>query len=149
PDQPAPQQGNPNTAASQGTAQSQPITAADFVTQATSSNLFEVQSSQLALERSKNEQIRQFAQRMVKDHTDAMNRMKSTAQGQQIPGEPAQQHSQMLEQLRNAEDGQFDARYLQMQQQAHQQAVALHERFAQNGDQQQLKQLAQQMLPIL
>src|SRR5690606_15223542 len=102
-DQPAPRQSSPNTAASQGTAQSQPITAADFVTQATSSNLFEVQSSQLALERSKNEQIRQFAQRMVKDHTDAMNRMKSAAQGQQIPGEPAQQHSQMLEQLRNAE----------------------------------------------
>lgn len=147
--QTTPQQGQPNTTATQGTA-AQPMSGIDFVTQATSSSLFEIQSSQLALDRSQNEQIRQFAQRMVKDHTDATNRLRSAAQGQKIPGEATQQHKQMFEELQKTEGPQFDVRYLQMQQQAHQQAIALHERFAQSGDgQQQLKQHAQQMLPIL
>ena len=147
--QSASQQGQSNTTATQGAA-AQPVSAVDFITQATSSSLFEVQSSQLALDRSQNEQIRQFAQRMVKDHTDATNRLRSAAQGQKIPGEATQQHKQMFDELQKTEGPQFDVRYLQMQQQAHQQAIALHERFAQGGDdQQQLRQHAQQMLPIL
>lgn len=147
--QPAQPQAQPNAAATKGNA-AQSVNAADFVTQATSSSHFEIQSSQLALDRSKNEQIRRFAERMVKDHTDANNQMRAAAQGQKMAGDATQQHKQMLEELQKAEGDQFDVRYLQMQQQAHQQAIALHERFVKSGDgEQQLKQHAQQMLPIL
>ena len=147
--QPAQQQGEQGAAPAQGST-TQAVSTADFVAQATSSNLLEIETSQLALDRSKNEQVRQYAERMVKDHTDAMKQMESVAQGQKLPGEAAQQHLQMLDQLRNTQGQEFDVRYLQMQQQAHQEAINLHERFIQSGDgDQQLKQHAEQMLPIL
>jgi putative membrane protein len=50
------------------------------VNKAAVSDMFEVQSSRLALEKSNNSQIKQFAQKMVDDHTKVSNEMKSMAQ---------------------------------------------------------------------
>jgi putative membrane protein len=49
-----------------------------FVKKTTVSNLFEIQSSQLALQKSQNEQVKKFAQMMVDDHTKAGKELKST-----------------------------------------------------------------------
>ena len=43
----------------------------------------------------------------------------------------------------------FDRRFVQAQVAAHQQAVQLYDRYAQGGDDQKLKQFAQEMLPTL
>src|SRR4028118_125586 len=57
-------------------AQSQPAqsgmqapAAAEFVNKAANSNMFEIQSSQAALEKTQNDHVRQYAQQMVQDHT--------------------------------------------------------------------------------
>jgi putative membrane protein len=71
--------------------------AAEFVTRAANGNMFEIQSSQAALEKTQNDQVRQFAQKMVQDHTGAGDRLKQAAQGQTVPTELDQQHSQMLQ----------------------------------------------------
>src|SRR5687767_3842162 len=42
--------------------------AAEFVPTATSSNLFEIESSRLALQRSRDPEVRRFAQQMIRDH---------------------------------------------------------------------------------
>lgn len=52
-----------------------------FAQAAMESNSFEVQSSQLALERSENEEVRNFAQRMIDEHTAAGERLSTVAQG--------------------------------------------------------------------
>lgn len=124
-------------------------TAADFISRANSGNLFEIQSSQLALEKSQNNPVREFAQKMVQDHTQAGDQLKAVAQGQSLPSSPDQEHAQMLQQLRGASGPDFDRRYVQLQQTGHQETVRLFEQYAQAGDSPQLKQLAQQTLATL
>src|SRR5215212_6606090 len=123
--------------------------AAEFVTKAASSSLFEIQSSQMALQQSQNTQVRDFAQKMIQDHTKASDQLKAAAQGQTVPTTPDAEHAQMLQQLNGANGVDFDRRYVQLQLTGHQEAVALFDRYAQNGDNPQLKQFAQQTLPDL
>jgi predicted outer membrane protein len=146
------QTGTPATtpnAQSQPQPGSQTPSKAEFVDKAASSNLFEIQSSQLALEKAQQNQVRQFAQRMVQDHTAAGDKLKAAAQGQTVPTPLDQQHTQMLQTLRGASGAGFDRNYAQMQVTAHREAVSLFDRYAQSGDDQQLKQFASQTLPTL
>ncbi len=133
-------------------AQSQQISAADFVSQAAASNQFEIQSSQIAQQKSQNDQVKQFAQRMIQDHTAAGDRLRSTVQGIQgvtMPSNLDQRHQQMVQMLQNASGAGFDRNYVQMQVSGHRDTANLFERYAQNGDNEQLKQFAQQTLPTL
>jgi predicted outer membrane protein/sporulation protein YlmC with PRC-barrel domain len=126
--------------------------AADFVNRAAISNMFEIQSSQLAQQKAQNDRVRQFAQSMVQDHTAAGDKLKSTAQGIQgatVPTSLDQPHQQMVQTLQSASGPGFDRNYVQMQVMAHRDAVSLFDQYAQNGDNQQLKQFAQQTLPTL
>jgi predicted outer membrane protein len=111
--------------------------------------MFEIQSSQVALEKTQNDQVRQYAQKMVQDHTGAGERLKQAAQGQTVPTELDQEHAQMVQQLQGTSGPDFDRRYVQWQLAAHQDSVMLFDQYAQNGDNPQLKQFAQQMLPDL
>src|SRR5215210_1253418 len=137
------------TAPAQPSAQTQTAQPAEFVTKAASSSLFEIQSSQSALQKSQNNQVRDFAQKMIEDHTKASDQLKAAAQGQNVPTTPDPEHAQMLQQLNGANGGDFHRRYVQLQLTGHQEAVALFDRYAQNGDNPQLKQFAQQTLPDL
>jgi predicted outer membrane protein/sporulation protein YlmC with PRC-barrel domain len=103
--------------------------------------------SRLAL--SQNQQVKQFAQRMIQDHTQAGERLKSAAQGQQIPTDLDQQHTETMQGLRNAKGPVFDRRYVQAQLTAHQDAVQLYEGFSRSAQDSQLKQFASQTLPTL
>ncbi|WP_280139394.1 DUF4142 domain-containing protein [Microvirga massiliensis] len=128
------------------------IPAADFVNRAAVSNMLEIQSSQLAQQKAQNDRVREFAHSMVQDHTAAGDKLKSAAQG--VPGATVptsldQPHQQMVQTLQSASGPGFDRDYIQMQVTAHQDAVNLFDQYAQNGDNQQLKQFAQQTLPTL
>ncbi|MBQ0819811.1 DUF4142 domain-containing protein [Microvirga sp. HBU67558] len=131
---------------------SQVPAAADFVNRAAISNMFEIQSSQLAQQKAQNDRVRQFAQSMVQDHTAAGDKLKAAAQGVQgatVPTSLDQPHQQMVQTLQSASGPSFERDYVQMQVTAHRDAVNLFDQYAQNGDNQQLKQLAQQTLPAL
>jgi putative membrane protein len=140
----------PRPAAAQPGAQAPATT--DFVSRAAISNMFEIQSSQLAQQKAQNDRVRQLAQSMVQDHTAAGDKLKSTAQGIQgatVPTSLDQPHQQMVQTLQSAVGPGFDRNYVQMQVMAHRDAVSLFDQYAQNGDNQQLKQFAQQTLPTL
>ena len=125
------------------------VTATEFVTQAANSNMFEIQSSQLALDKAQDNRIRDFAQSMIKDHTAASDKLKAAAQNQTVPTTLDQEHTRMLQQLQQASGNDFNRSYVQMQFDGHQKAVALFEAYGQNGDDPQLKQFAQQTVPTL
>lgn len=125
------------------------MTADRFVTMAKSGNMFEIQSSRLALEKSKDDRIKQFAQRMTDDHTKAGEQLDRLVQGDRGSGSLEPQHAQMLQQLQGASGSEFDRLYVQMQTQSHQQTVDLFESYARNGEDAQLKQFAEQTLPTL
>ena len=124
-----------------------PTSAADYLAMAASGDLYEKTSSQMMLETAQaNPALRGFAQEMVQDHTDTTNRLMQAAQRAGItPGTPsmARQHQAMIEQLRAASGAQRDQIYLSQQMQAHQQALALHQTYAQRGDTPALREAAQ------
>ncbi|MDT7953933.1 MAG: DUF4142 domain-containing protein [Acetobacteraceae bacterium] len=121
----------------------------EFVTKAAVGNMFEIQSSQLALKKSQEQDIKTFAQKMIDDHTAVENKMKSLAKNENIPNSLDQQHEQMLKTLENDSGNNFGTQYKQMQVSAHQQTIDLFKNYAQHGSDQQIKQFAEQTLPTL
>ena len=154
---PAPRTGAPMAAP--GGAQQ--LSAQDFVNQAAVANMFEIQSSKLVLGKLKggkrgkggNDAVRDFAQRMIKDHTQAGKQLQATLKQAKLKITPPKKldaaHRQLMQQLKSDKSGQVAGDYANMQLQAHQEAVALFRNYAQNGDNAQLKQFAQQTLPTL
>lgn len=129
------------------------VSAQQFVTKATNANMFEIQSSQLALEKSKNQDIQQFAQMLIDDHTKAGKELKSVLSDAdtniKAPQKLDQEHAGKLGQLKSAAGTDFDKSYLQMQMDGHEQAVELFQSYSQNGDNPALKSWAGKTLPTL
>jgi putative membrane protein len=129
----------------------QAVPAQDFVNQAASGGMFEVQSSQLALERAQVQKVRDFAQMMIEDHTAANERLLSVAEAEGL-SVPLQVEGAPMERLQTVEAtpvDQFDSVYVQEQVAAHEEAVALFRSYAENGEVQSLMAFAQETLPSL
>jgi len=141
--------------ASAATAESEmPTDMRGFVTMAASSDMFEVQSSQLAKSRGVSADVAAFADHMIRDHTATTAAMTSMLAGMNPPMTPptsmTAKHQAMLEKLQNAGTGDAFARaYVQAQTMSHQEAVALHSNYAKSGDNATLRQFAQTTLPSL
>jgi putative membrane protein len=119
---------------------------------ATSANLFEIESSRLALTRSQSTAIKEFADRMVADHTRAANRARQALNeiGASAPPamlEPA--HQQRLDALKAVANAEFDRAYVEAQYTAHVEAIGLMRDYARSGDNERLKALAGEILPVL
>ncbi|ESX06348.1 membrane protein [Mesorhizobium sp. LSJC268A00] len=127
-----------------------------FVKTVPSSNEFEIQSSKLAEEKSKAADVKKFAKQMVKDHTKAGKEFKAALSQGQTTGStkaagPALQPKEqaMLDELKSASGKDFDAKYIQMQTDAHKEAVALFSSYANSGDDPAMKEFAKKTLPTL
>lgn len=135
-----------------GTATASVNSPQEFVEKAAISNMFEIQSSELALEMSENEDIQAFAEQMVEDHTAAGEELKAAVEAQggdlQVPTELDTKHQDMIDQLSSASGEEFDQMYVEMQTQAHEQAVSLFESYAENGEG-ELQAFAEATLPTL
>jgi putative membrane protein len=126
------------------------VTTVQFVPAATSSNTFEIQSSRLALQRSRNPEVRRFAQQMIRDHNMAGRRMMAAARAGGVPAPRPMlndKHQAMLDSVRSASD--FDAAYMDAQLAAHQEAVALFTSYSSTGDNAELVVFAKETLPTL
>jgi putative membrane protein len=124
----------------------------DFVRTVAISDMFEVESSKLALEK-KVVADRAFAQRMVHDHTQTTEQLKHLVNSGKVKAElPTQldnQHKEMLDKLRGETGQDFNKDYDQMQVDGHKEAVALFESYARNGENAPLKGWAAKTLPHL
>ena len=130
----------------------QQLTNQSFVTQAAQSNLAELKFSQLAAERSQNDQIRQFAEQMLSDHGKAGNELKQIASGQGIPlpTELSPKHQTALTALGKQQGQAFDTAYAKQMQQDHDVAVALFEQAAETETlDASLRGFARKTLPTL
>lgn len=134
-----------------GAAWAQGTTAQDFVTQAASGGLFEVQSSELALQSSQDASVQEFANQMVTDHTTNNQELIAIAQAEDlsVPEDVAGPHAEMMEELQASEGDAFDAAYVKNQVTAHETAVTLYETYAEGGDNEALVAYAQKSLPVL
>jgi putative membrane protein len=123
-----------------------------FITNATIGNMFEVDTSKIALDRSDDAELRNFATMMVKDHTMALKNMKAALPSDADPRlgtEYDAKHAQKLEELREVSDEKFDAAYVAVQKDAHKEAVGLFSDYAKTGDEKTLREFAATTLPRL
>jgi putative membrane protein len=131
------------------------LTAPAFVRAAAASDLYEMEASRLAEQRSQNTEVKRFAQHMLRDHgktTGELKGMLPQLQGvsaQQMATSLDRQHQALLEQLQGAQGAEFDRAFVRQQVQSHQAAVDLFRAYAQSGDDARLKQWASQTLPSL
>jgi len=138
--------------ASAPTAAQTPTDARSYVTMAGASDLFEIQSSELALEKSRNARVREFAQMMITHHRMTTEQVTAAARAAGMTPPAPQLNSMqrdMMTKLQSASATDFDRTYIEQQRQAHQMALALHQTYAARGDTPQLQQVARTAVPII
>lgn len=122
-----------------------------FAQAATGSNLFEIQSSQLALTHSSSTSIQAFAQSMIADHTNAQTQLASLATAQHLPLPSTLPPDKQLKVLAlsalNGAD--FDAAYIKEQTLAHQLALSVLQNELSAGVNTDLKGYATAQVPVV
>lgn len=126
-----------------------PVDDHTFHMRALEGNVAEIAASQAALQKSKHDGVRQYAQKLQADHT-AANQKIATASGMQPPAQPSAKHQAMLAQVAAMDGEAFDRAWLRMMEQDHVKTIALFENAAKSERTSAAsKQLAQAMLPSL
>jgi putative membrane protein len=127
-------------------------TTADFVKEVAVSDIFEIESSKLAVEKS-DEATKAFANQMITDHTKTSAELKTEAGTDPtipVPIALDSSHQSKLDRLRSLNAGaDFTKQYRNDQVSAHKEAISLFERYGKGGDSDKLKSWALTALPAL
>lgn len=126
----------------------------DFVTLAAQSDMLEIQSSKLALQKSDSAKTKTFAQKMIDDHTKTSTELKDLVSNGKVKVDPPpasldKTHEAKLDKLTKLQGKDFTKQYDDMQVSAHKDAVSLFERYGKDGDNPDLKAFAGKTLPHL
>jgi putative membrane protein len=129
------------------------ITADDkiFADAAMAAGLAELGAAKIALDKSQNDNVRKFAQRMVQDHGAANDELATIAksEGLGLPTLPTNAQQARAARLRSLAGADFDQAYLDDQVAAHKEAVALFLQESKTGQDSGLRHFAERALPIL
>jgi len=129
-----------------GAANAETDGAKNFVQAAAMSDLFETQSSRLALTKTDDDDIRSFAQRMISGHNDSSTKLKSIVKDQKIdatmPETLDQEHQDKMKRLQGLSGLEFDREYARIQQDTHMKALKLMRTYSESGENAALKQFA-------
>ena len=122
-----------------------------FIEQAASGGMAEIQAAQLAQQRSNSPQVKQFANRVIADHTQANSELQQIAQDQNVtlPEQPSAKDASAYRRLIGLTGTAFDQAYAQAEVSDHQQDIALFRKEAQSGQDPTVKSFAQKTLPLL
>ncbi len=117
-----------------------------FVRKALEGGMVEVQLGQLALQKSNNADVKQFAQQMIDDHTKLGDAMKQVAQQMSVPApaSPSKKDKATIAKLQALNGDDFDKAYIKDMVQDHQQDAKEFKSEAQNTANPGLKQLTTQ-----
>lgn len=127
-------------------------TTADFVKKAAISDMFEIQSSELAAIRADGP-TRKFAAQMIEDHQKTSSELerlvKPHFEATPLPSQLDPEHKAKLDRLKQLDGTAFTAQYRSDQVGAHTAAVVLFDSYAQAGADEPLKAWASTTLPKL
>ncbi|WP_096591059.1 DUF4142 domain-containing protein [Calothrix sp. NIES-2098] len=124
---------------------------AEFMTKAAQSDLTEIQTSQLALRKSRNKAVRNYAQQMIQQHTASSKKLAAIAKNKNftLPTDIGPENKALLTNLQKASGNTFNQAYLQGQTQAHQKTLAEYQKYLQNGQDPDLRGFANQISPLV
>jgi putative membrane protein len=126
-----------------------------FMMRAHQGNMAEVELSRLALEprRGASTRVRQYAEMMIRDHTQADTRLLQLGQQKGFTVPPGQdldaEHRQIRDQLARLSGTRFDQAYMSAMHRDHVKTVALFQQEAQRGEDRDVRAFATQLLPAL
>ena len=136
-------------AAERGPVVIRPLFAADYMAMASSIDLYEIRSSELALTRARSPAHRDFARRMIADHRGTSAQL--SLAGRRLNLLPSAtllpRHQAMMDEL--SASGDFDGTYHRQQIAVHQAALKLHSDFAARGESATLRPVAKNAVPIV
>jgi putative membrane protein len=117
-----------------------------FVKKALQGGMAEVQLGQLTLQKSNNDQVKQFAQRMIDDHTKLGEQMKPVAQqlGVSEPDGISKKDKKTIAQLQGLSGPAYDQAYIKDMVKDHKQDLSEFQTEASSGHDQTVKDAANQ-----
>jgi putative membrane protein len=127
-------------------------TATAYVPAAGASDLFEINSSQIAMQRSQNPAIRKYADMLIKHHTKTTAAtVKAARRAGLTPPPPTLDPgaTASINELQTAPAADFDRIYIGQQIPAHQAALDLHSSYGAGGDQAPLRATAKTAVPVV
>jgi putative membrane protein len=128
------------------------VTPQSFASQAAIIGKAEIELGQLALKNTQDNEVRTYAERMVKDHSAADKKLKAIAakENLQLPQSLDKEHESLKTKLQGLKGKDFDREYVSAMAKGHDKAVALFESASQQPQMSgELKQFAASTLPTL
>lgn len=97
-----------------------------FINKAWNINTAEIQLGQMAQQKATNEQVKQFGEKMINDHTELNNQLSNLATqcGATLPTELTHKNKKMSDKLSKLNGSEFDKEYMNDMIKGHEQAVA-------------------------
>jgi putative membrane protein len=122
-----------------------------FIREAAEGGLAEVELGKLATEKASNPEVKNFAQRMVQDHSKANEELKEVAskEGVTLPDHLNAKDKALKERLSKLNGPAFDRAYMENMVKDHKKDVAEFNRESTNGKDNDVKQFAGKTLPTL
>ncbi len=123
----------------------------DFVKDASTLNQKEIEFGRLGQRQASNDRVREFAQKLIDDHTKAQDELTTLARTKnvQIASQLPQEHRQMVDKMNQMQGAEFDREFIKHMIQGHERAIQQFDQQSRTGEDAQLKAFAQRQLPIL
>lgn len=135
------------------TTKSSSLSSADkhFVSETAEGGLAEVELGKLAQDKASSQEVKDFAQKMVEDHSKANDKLKETAQkvGASLPDHLSAMQLAEKTKLSAYSGEHFDRAYMSAMVKYHRQDVAAFRREAASGGNEEIKSFASKTLPTL
>ena len=121
-----------------------------FVQEAAIGGMAEVEMGRLAVQKAKDDRVRQFGQKMIDDHSKANDALQHAAsqEGLSVPTALDEKHKQILAKLEKLSGAQFDSAYSKEMVKDHKEDVKLFEKEAKSSGS-PVQKFAAETLPTL
>lgn len=123
-----------------------------YVAAAAASDLFEITTSQLALQRTQNSEVRAYATALIAHHTMTSNAALVAARSAGATPPPpvlSEEKLALVQQLQSQVGFDFDRAYIDGQLPSHAQALELHSRYRRSGAEPRLRRTAAAAVPVV
>ena len=123
----------------------------NFLTEAASGGMAEVELGKMASTKSQNAEVKKFAEMMVTDHSKGNDELKALAAKKNValPARPIAKHQSVIDKLQGMSGAEFDKAYVEDMIKDHEKDVAKFEKQSQNNPDADVKAFAAKTLPTL
>jgi putative membrane protein len=122
-----------------------------FVNEAAQGGMMEVELGQLAQKNASSDQVKQFGQEMVTDHTKLNDELGNAAKrdGFQVPTEPSAKQRVQIQSLSKVSGKEFDSRYAQLMVKDHTEDLAAFKKAKSTTGKPELKKAIADAIPVI